>query len=65
NIVKQDGAPGYVPDNTDNVPGRRGTSIWHFTGVANGTTTLNLDYARFQDQGSAPAKQFSVNCLVR
>ncbi|MFI5776059.1 protease inhibitor I42 family protein [Nocardia sp. NPDC051570] len=65
-IVEQVGDPEYHPASTSNSPmGAGGTSVWHFTAVAPGTTTLALDYARSWEQDTAAAQHFTVTVQVR
>jgi len=65
NIAKQSGDPDYRSDaNQRQAVGVGGASVWTFTAVAPGTTTLVLAYQRSWEQGSEPARRFSLTVHV-
>ncbi|MFI5779419.1 protease inhibitor I42 family protein [Nocardia sp. NPDC051570] len=60
-IVKQADEPDFRPDpNPGNRVGVGGTSVWTFTAVAAGSTTLTLGYLRPWEQGVEPSQSFTV-----
>ena len=55
----------YVPTPTlPGIAGSGGTEVWEFTGVAEGTTTLRLDYRRPWETEEDPADTFEVTVTV-
>lgn len=64
-IVKQSGDSDYRSDASQKqAVGVGGTSVWTFTAVAPGTTTLVLTYRRPWEQSAQPAQRFSLNVHV-
>ena len=63
--VVENTAQRYVPTLTlPGMVGSGGTEVWEFTGVAEGTTTLRLEYRRPWETEEDPAYTFEVTVTV-
>jgi len=63
-ILEQQGDPIYEGPGENAMPGAGGTSIWTFTAVVPGETTLHLIYIRPWEDAPEPAQEFQITVQV-